>query len=50
MKLCELLSSTFGRIIESGYQMFDFIHEHNKLLSEGLMLLAFWKWQRIMGI
>ena len=58
MKLCDFYISITGKDPESGFQVFDFIHEHTmpfdlrhfKMLSEGQILSAFWKWQRIMGI
>jgi hypothetical protein len=58
MKLCDFYISIVGRDPESGFQVFDFIHEHTlpfelrhfKLMSEGQILAAYWKWQRIMGI
>ncbi|EQB72687.1 MAG: hypothetical protein AMDU1_APLC00005G0066 [Thermoplasmatales archaeon A-plasma] len=57
-KLCEFYIKTRGKAPESGYQVFDFIHEHKlpfdlkhfKLLSQEQILSVFWKWQRIMGI
>ena len=58
MQLCEFYVSITGRGPESGYQVYDFIHEHTlpfelrhfKLLSQGQILSVFWKWQRIMGV
>ena len=58
MQLCEYYVSITGKDPESGYQVYDFIHEHTlpfdlrhfKLLSQGQILSVFWKWQRIMGV
>jgi hypothetical protein len=58
MQLCDFYVSITGKDPESGYQVYDFIHEHTlpfdlrhfKLLSQGQILSVFWKWQRIMGI
>ncbi len=57
MQLCEFYVSITGKDPESGYQVYDFIHEHTlpfdlrhfKLLSQGQILSVFWKWQRITG-
>jgi|ACXJ01.1.fsa_nt_gi hypothetical protein len=58
VQLCDFYVGITGKDPESGYQVFDFIHEHKlpfdlkhfKLLSEEQILSVFWKWQRIMGI
>ena len=55
MKLREFYASTTGKDPESGYEVYDFIHEHTlpfdlrhfKLLSQEQILSALWKWQRI---
>lgn len=58
MKLCVFYRDVMGKYPDSGYRVFDFIHEHKlpfdlrhfKLLSQDQILSAFWKWQRIMGV
>lgn len=58
LQLCDFYVGITGKHPESGYQVFDFIHEHKlpfdlkhfKLLSQEQILSVFWKWQRIMGI
>lgn len=58
LQLCDFYVSITGKHPESGYQVFDFIHEHKlpfdlkhfKLLSDEQIISVFWKWQRIMGI
>ncbi|MGC8516076.1 MAG: hypothetical protein ACP5OC_08095 [Thermoplasmata archaeon] len=58
MKLCSLYRSIKGEYPESGFLVYEFIHEiklpfelrHFKLLSERQVITAFWKWQRISGM
>jgi hypothetical protein len=55
VKLCEFYTSTTGKDPESGYQVFEFVHDcklpfelrHFKLFSEDQIISYFWKWQRI---
>ena len=54
-KLCEFYIKTRGKPPESGYQVFEFVHDcrlpfelrHFKLFSENQIISYFWKWQRI---
>ena len=57
MKLCDFYVSITGKDPESGYQVYEFIHEHTlpfdlrhfKLLSEEQISTSYWKWRRIVS-
>ncbi len=57
IQLCEFYKSVKGRYPESSFLVFDFIHDtvlpfelrHFKMLSQGQITAAFWKWKRITG-
>jgi hypothetical protein len=58
MDLCSFYRLVKGEYPESGFLVYEFIHDvklpfklrHFKLLSERQIITAFWKWERITGI